>query len=490
MLSDLKTSFKHTIFYAIGNLAPKLSGFILLPIYTKLISVADYGILGLFELVEVLSANILVCGMPQVLLRWYGLTSEIEKKKKYIFTILLFLICVCGASFLLVSLGKNFLSRLLLNNTEYGDYFLILFTTIILSVLSRVPLTILRSEEMSYQYAICVFLQFTTNLIANIYFVAILKLGVKGILISQALSSTFIFLILSPYLLSRINIKVDLPELKEMVAFGYPFIFSGTALTILSLGDRYLLAQLATFDEVGLYTLGYKFSNLIKVLLVDAFILGLPAIGWKIVKENKHPQHFFSKTLTYYVFALLWCGLIASAYGKGIIHRFAVNQAYWDAYQVMPYLVLSIVFLGMQFVFFFQLQIPRKTKTIPLITGGSALLNILLNIILIPKLGIMGAAYATVLSQLTSLIFAYRTVQKFYPINYEFNRIFMLFISSIILFLLTTLFNNYSLGERIFYKGMIILSFPVVLYFLNFYTEFEIAKIRGSIKNWSRNFLS
>lgn len=126
----------------------------------------------------------------------------------------------------------------------------------------------------------------------------------------------------------------ELAELKYMTSFRYPFIFAAIVSTILNLGDRYILTEFSTLNEVGLYTLGYKFSNIMKMFLVDAFILSLPIIGWKVVKENKQPQRFFAKTLTYLVFVLLWFGLILSAYCKGI-------SVLGDAYHVVPYLVLS-----------------------------------------------------------------------------------------------------------------------------------------------------
>jgi len=489
MLDKIKRTVKHTAFFAFGNIAPKLSGFILLPIYTKLISVADYGILGLLEVIELIATHILSVGIPQALLRWHDLTESEAKKKNYIFTIFAFLVCLCIFALIIVIPLRNMFAESLFDKKVFGDFFIYLFASISFTILSKIPLTLLRSEEKSFTYAICILLQFTINLIANIYFVAILRLGVKGVLISQMISTGVIFLSFLPYLLKRMSPHLELVELRSMISFSYPFIFAAIASTILNLGDRYILTELSTLNEVGLYTLGYKFSTIMKMFLVDAFILSLPIIGWKVVKENKQPQRFFAKTLTYLVFVLLWFGLILSAYCKGIIHRFALNQAYWDAYQVVPYLVLSIAFVGMQGLFFFEFQIPKKTKYIAIIITGAALLNILLNLLFIPQFGMKGAAFATVLSQFGSLIFSYRVVQKVYPVSYEFKRIFILFATAISLFLITTMFNDYSLLPRIIYKGAIIVSFPFILYLFRFYEPVELDRIRGSLKKWRKKIL-
>ena len=205
MLEKLKQTVKHTGFFALGNISPKLSGFILLPIYTKLISVADYGILGLFEVVELLSVHILSFGIPQALLRWHGLTESEIKKKNYIFTLFIFLTCICVGSFLIILSSRSFLAEFLFGQNIFANYFVVLFISISFTVLSKLPLTLLRSEEKSHLYATFISIQFAFNLIANIYFVAILKYGVKGILISQAISTGLIFLILTPYLFKRMN---------------------------------------------------------------------------------------------------------------------------------------------------------------------------------------------------------------------------------------------------------------------------------------------
>ena len=123
--------------------SPKLTGFILLPIYTKLISVADYGILGLFEVVELLGIHILSFGTPQVLLRRHGLTDNELKKKNYIFTLFIFLVCICVGSFLIVLPSRSFLAEFLFDQNIFTNYFFVLFISISFPLLSKIPLTLL-----------------------------------------------------------------------------------------------------------------------------------------------------------------------------------------------------------------------------------------------------------------------------------------------------------------------------------------------------------
>jgi O-antigen/teichoic acid export membrane protein len=332
--------------------------------------------------------------------------------------------------------------------------------------------------------------QFTINLVLNIYFVAFLKWGVEGILIAAVISNGAILIMLIPYLQKRMHFHLATAELKEMVLYSYPMMFAAIASTILNLGDRFLLTKLSTLSIVGLYSLGYKFSNIIKVFVVDSFFLGLPIIGWQVVKEDNHPNRFFSKMLTYFVFVLLWFGLVLSAFAKGIIHKFATDRSYWDAHTVVPFLAFGVVLMGIQRMLFFQLEISKKTKLIPTIVGSVTVLNISLNLLLIPYFDMMGAAYANILSNLGAVIAAYYVAQKYYPITYEIRRLWMLFGVAIVLYLFTLLFNDFSIIERLVYKGVIILSFPFLLYFINFYEPIELERFYDFIKKrigWKRN---
>jgi len=99
MSNNIKQTVKHSSIFALGKISTKLVGFILLPIYTKEISVADYGILGILELIDLLGSNVLSIGMPQALLRWYTLAETQIDKQKIVFTNFIFLAFIfCGAT--------------------------------------------------------------------------------------------------------------------------------------------------------------------------------------------------------------------------------------------------------------------------------------------------------------------------------------------------------------------------------------------------------
>ena len=489
MFIKIKNTAKHTLIYALGNMSAKLVGFVLLPIYTKNIPLAAYGMLGLMEMIDLLASHLFSMGLHQALLRWYGLTDEEKRKKSYIFTIHVFLLLYCALGFIAVLFSRESLSTVLFNDSQYGYYFILLFLATTFNILNKTPLTLLRLEEKSFTYTISITFQFCVSLVLNIFFVAFLKMGVAGILMAQMIAAGIILIVLIPYLIRRMIFQLDMAELKKMIIFSYPFIFAAVGATALNLGNRYLLKVLGTLEDVGVYTLAFKFSNFIKLFIVDALGLGLPVIGWQVVKQDDNPKRFLSKVLTYFFFILCWSGLALSSISKEIVHAFALNRAYWAASTIIPLLTLSVILIGCYRVLYFALQIPQKTQWIPVLLGLAAVVNILLNIWFIPLWGVFGSAIAIVLASMFLLLITYWSVQKIYPITFELKRLTTLLLVAIIIYFITTLMNDWQLSMKIIGKGLLVLSFPFVLYSLHFYEPIELERIQGSLKKWRKKLL-
>ena len=490
MLEKIKRTFTHTIIFSLGALGTKVVGFILLPIYTDRLAPEAYGVLGLLEMVDLLGVHFISFALQNALFRWYTLSNDVLKKKQYVFTIVVFLLVVSSLSFMLVLPFRAFLSYLLFDSPRYGHLLIFTMFSIAFQVISRIQLTLLRIEEKSLVYIKVVISQFVLSLILNIYFVVFLEWKVEGILLAQVISYSVVLLALLPYLIRKMYPGLALEGLKEMLAFSSPMMVAAIAATLLSMGDRFFLTKLASLTSAGLYALGFKLTNVIKVFIIDPFLLGFPIVGWRVVKEDSQPKRYFSKVFTYFVLMLTWLALGISVFSKDIVETFVPNQAYWSGQKVIPFLALGIIMMGIQRALFFILQIPKATKTIPLIVGVSAALNFALNWVLIPKYDFMGAAYANVSAYFFGVGLSYIVAQKHYPIQYELRRLIMLVGIAGILFSITLFLNDFSLLERLLCKGIIVISFPLILYLLNFYEPVEIDRISGSLRKWRKKVMA
>ena len=483
MLTRIKATIKHTAIYSIGNIATKLIGIVLLPLYTKHITVSEYGILGILEITIMILTQVLILGQSQAFLRFHDLHEYKEKRKSTLFTIFIFLFSI-GLLFNFFGLGcASKLSALFSKPLEFTIYFKLCFIIIFLRIINNLFLSVLRAKEKSVFYATANIIKIAIILGFNIYFVAFAKIGVKGILYSYLIGDGLLFLILFPNMISEMIPKFDSKILRAALTFGFPLIFTSLAGMLLSMGDRYILKLLIDYKEVGLYNLGYKVAGVLNVFLIQSFSLALLPIAYKMYRQ-KGDKRYYSKMQTYFIFILFWAGLCLAFFSKEIIKLLAPNPDYWAAYQVVPYIVLAYIFSGAKSVASLGLYLKRKTKYIAYITIGAAVLNIGLNFILIPKYKMMGAAIATIISFVALYIVTYFVADRFYKIPYENMKLLKMLILAIALFFLSTLTANLILLPRILIKVAIIISFPFILYPMKFYEPIEIKRIKQYWQKW------
>ena len=483
MLKNIKKTLSHSVIYSFGNFATKLIGIILLPLYTKHITVSEYGILGILEITIMILTQVLILGQPNAFLRFYDLDEFREKRKITLFTISIFLLSIIV---IINIFGQYFASNFAAYFSkphEFAIYFRLCFYIIILRIINNLFLSVLRAKEKSIFYAIANIIKLTIILGFIIYFVAFLRIGVRGILYSYLIGDGLMFLILFPSMISEMIPKFDYKILRAALSFGFPLIFINLAGFLLNMGDRYILKFLVDYKEVGLYNLGYKVAGILNVFFIQSFSLALLPITYKLYGQ-KGDKRYYSKMLNYFVFVLFMAGLILALFCREIIKLLALNPDYWAAYKVVPYIILAYIFSGAKYVVTLGLFLKRKTNYVAYNTIGAAILNLILNFLLIPKYRMMGAAVATIISFAVLYLVTYFVANRFYKIPYENAKLLKMLGLSIILFFLSTLVTEFHIFPRIIIKLLIIISFPIILYFMKFYEEIELLRIKQAWQKW------
>lgn len=378
---------------------------------------------------------------------------------------------------------KEQLSIFALNDISYKDCFMVTAILIGIRLLNNLTLSYIRFKEKSIFYVIATTGQFLIQLLATIYFIVYLEFGILGILLGRLCGELISQIIQVPYITKKINFKFEYIQLTKMIKFGFPLAFSGISGRILHIGDRYILGFLSNMSVVGMYSLGYKFANLIFTLFGRAFNKSYIPLAWKQYKKP-NAKRFYAKSLTYYTFLLLWMSLFISIFSKGIIHLFATRAEYWGAYKIIPIVLLAKVIRSQFTVIKMPLQFKNKTSIIAYVITAAAALNIGLNFILIPKFSMMGAAFATFISFLGIPLVAYIFANKYYKINYEWNRVAVLFGIALSVYFISLLFNPLHRTVRIICKFLLALAVPYLLYLIRFYTKSELSRIKGAWNKW------
>ncbi len=453
---------KNSIIYSLGNVSAKLVGFILLPIYTQYLTIADYGVLAILEITGQFLSSVFDLGLSFALNRWYWEEEFKNRQKALFFTIFSTLILAGGVLLSLLLLFSDFLALFLFSFEKYSSLIKLMSITVALNILSRSILNLMRIQERSKLYALSNLTRFTVNLGFTIYFVVHLQKGIAGIYLAQIVGFLVFFLFLIKYFLQNIQIKFEKNVLMGMLAFGLPMVLTSIAGIILSITDRYSLRFLADLNDVGVYSFAFKISNSIKVFVGQSISWALTPVMYKMM-SNKNNVKFYSKALTYFTFILIVFVLTLSLFSRELIVLIARSEQYYPAYQIVPVVSFAILFGLLRNITAIGINIKKKTKITAMVITFTAVINIGLNLLLIPPFKAMGASVATLISQILAFGLITYYSQKLFPVSYEFYKIVFIIFLSTGLITLSFLGNNFDLTYRLFYKSLLLLAFPVIL---------------------------
>jgi O-antigen/teichoic acid export membrane protein len=483
MLNKIKYTLKSTIVYSIGNISLKLIGLILLPVYTDNLLLEEYGQWALLEVTSQIFVIIVGFRLSISLIRFFSSEKEESSKRIILFSsFALSLISVFFFNTILHPFSDKF-SYIYFGNGNQSTYFHLLIIWSSLEVMNRLSLDFIRVMQKPILFVLASIIRFTLVLGLNIYFVAHREMGIEGILWGQLIGSAFLFLLTTPFLISRMKIGWDIRIIKELISYGIPIIFSSMAMFMLTLGDRYLIKILLEYERVGIYSLSYKIASVIKLILIQAFQLGFIPIVFNMFGKTDF-RRFVTKISTYYIFVLFFASLALSVFSKEIVYSFARDPNYYEAYLYIPYMLFAFCFQALQYVFTIGLHYVKKVRYFVWITLVSGLIHILLSWFFLPRIGLYGSVLAVNISSLFMAGITYIIAQRFYAIPYEIKKILLIIISSLIIYSLTLLVPEDSLLISILIKLFLIGLYPLILYLMKFYDALELETIKQGWKTW------
>lgn len=487
MLKSIKTSFKDTIIYGLGNVAVKIVGLALIPVFTnqKFFSIEDFGIMGVLDISALVLTAVLASALPQSLTRWYW-DKDHKKNQKGIFFMAISTQTIVSIAFCLVLIPlSKFFSIIIFSKPDWSVVITYIIIASGIQAINNIVNTLMRLQSRSVLYTITNIFKLVSVLTLTLYFILAKRMGLEGIYLAQVIGNGLVVLILLGYTLRNSKVFFDKMVFKAMNAYGFPLLLANISAVLLNVIDRYSLNSLALLKYVALYTFAFKITSVLKLVVVDSIKL---AIGPMMIKRMDSPNNkrFYSKVLLYTSFALMFTIVGVSLFSYEIIKLIAGSKKFWDAVVIIPILSLSIFFVNMKEVTVYGLHIAKKTSIIGVIVVFTSILSLLLNFMFIPIWDITGAAIATLLGQFIYWLACYYFSQKVFYVPYEIKKITLLFATGAALAFSSLLINGMDLLPRLIIKTLCLMSFPFILYFFRFYEPVEIQSIKGIIAKWSK----
>lgn len=486
MLNSIKVSLKDTLIYGLGNIAVKIVGLLLIPLFSnpKFFSIEEFGVLGILEISALVLTASMASALPQSLTRWFW-DKEFKDNQKGIFFMSFATQLVVSSLFclFLIPLSKTF-SVMIFSKPDWSRVITFIIIGSGVQALNNITNTLMRLQSRSVLYTTTNLFKLTFVLTLSLYFIISKKMGLEGYYLAQAIGNAILVIVLSGYTIKNSRVFFSKDIFRSMNSYGFPLFLANISFAALNVVDRYSLNSLAFLKSVALYTLAFKITSVLKLSIVDSMKL---ALGPMMLKRIGSPdiKRFYSKVLLYSTYVLMFAVIGISLFSFELIKVITISRQFWDAVVIIPVLSMSVVFVNMKDLTIYGLHVVKKTRIIGMIVVFSTLLSICLNFLLIPIWDITGAAIATLVSQFIFWLICYNYSQKAFFVPYDLKKIFIMVFTGAVLSFSCFLLNKLGLFPRLILKTLFLFSFPFILYIFRFYEPVELKSIRGFITKWS-----
>jgi O-antigen/teichoic acid export membrane protein len=353
---------------------------------------------------------------------------------------------------------------------------------LLLDTLAVVPFASLRMERKPMFFASLKVLNIAVNVGCNLLLLLVFHAGVEGIFLSGLIASGVTLVALVPTIARRFTRDFSLPLYRALVKFGLPYVPAGLAAIVIQVIDRPIMLLLTNLAVVGVYQVNYRLG-IFMMLIVSMY-----DFAWRpfFLSHASEPgaKDLFARALTYCVAGMTGVFLAVSMFIGDVIRirmfgRYIIHPDYWGGLSIVPVVLLAYMFLGIYNNLVAGVYIEKKTQRLPAITLAGALVNIAANFLLIPIMGMMGGAVATLLAYAAMALVLYLDVRKFYPVRYEWRRIAHIAAVAGVTYLFFCLVD--AGPYHIAWKFLLLLFFCITLYVTRFFVPEEMVALRRLI---------
>ena len=424
----LKPLLKDSLIYGLPDFLLKFISFATFPIYAHLFDVTEFGILSLAITLSSLLAVVANCGLNNAVQRHYMDPKTTKEEQQRIVSTGFY--CLIGFSLLIIGTALSIAYWLKAHIYEKNG---LSWSLVALAVMTILPIQIFQFSLDLIRLYFRPWIYTLLNGCLNSLIIALTLLfcvsfhwGIAGFLAGSLMA----YLLMAPFALHFIRKdlvwRFDFSLGKQVMTYGYPFIFAGVAYWIFESMDRWMLAEMADLVEVGIYSIAFKIG-MAMILLNTAFARAWSPYALKVFQQQGQYRMLYSRVLTAWMFFLLLAATGISLFSQELL-IFLTPPDYWRAASVIPLICMGLLFSGTTQVTVIGISLEKKTLHLSIATWGTAILNFILNFILIPKYGASGAAIATLISYFFLTIYYLVCSQKLHPIPLEYGKLFLFFV--------------------------------------------------------------
>ncbi len=478
-MSHGKSFVKHAVVFGLGAVSIQLASIVLLPLYTRYLDPAEYGVLQLlYRIGEVLRICLMFPGIHLATLNFWG-KAESDKDRNHIAaSVGLFTLVVLAVASLVIALGAGSLA----DRLGLEDHRLLAVGTIaiLLQATTYMPLALkqARLESMAYVAAsvgisLC---QITLCLLS----VAVFEWGLWGILAAMCVTNVCFGLGLTLQELHRGSIVPRWSQLVEVAKFSAPFVPSGLCFFVLHSGDQFFLVRNAGAAVLGIYALGYRLTQGVVMLGSQPLCQVWSSRMYQVYKDP-HGSVKFGHAITRIMTVYLFVGTGTVLFRKELLLLFG-SAKFADAESVLGPLVLAHFFLVLSNLFDGAFYVKRRTDLKPWVALTATVVMIIAYATLIPRYQAIGAAYATLIGFAFLSAATLFVAQRVFFVHVEFRRLATIFSLSVAIAAVGYCFPDVN-AANVLMRFVFLGCFPAILWHGNILTTEEKCFVSKELRN-------
>jgi O-antigen/teichoic acid export membrane protein len=467
--------------YTAASILSKVIAVALLPLYTRYLSPADYGAAEILFAAVVTVSIVVRFGLIEAILRFYYKDDENPAQVVAGSFAGLFWLSTIGALVLLPFAGP-IAEALLPEPEKLGDSAPNLVRIAIggLWVLTmwEFMLTLFRLEERARAYFLTTILNVLASIGLTVVLVVGLDEGARGLLVGSYAAGAAFVLALIALQWRRLSLRFDQGLMRRLFRFGLPTMPAEVSLYLLNFVDRLIIVRSLGLAEAGLYSLGVKFAQAVNVL-VRGFQLAWPPLAYSI-RDDGEARRVYATVVTLFVTGCAWVVAGMWLLSRWIVRALA-DPKFFDSFEVIGLISTAVTLYALYLVLVVILGRTGRTEFNLPAAIGALVVNVLLNLLLVPPLGIVGAGLALVASYVVVLGLMWVFTQRLFPVPYEWGRLLRVVLTVAVLVGIAELLVPTEGATGLLLRALLFAAYPLLLFATGFFTADErrwLAKLR------------
>ena len=445
------------IIYGLGQALNYGIGFILLPVYSRLMPEADYGRLEVLNRTMDIVALLFLTQYGIAYIRFYRDRTDEQYRRLVTSTCMYVVFLVAGLMTTVMCATSVPVSQALFQSPVYSNYIILGAVRYLMQMAFIVPFLYFQATEQPTKYIIISSASFTTTLALNIVLLYTMADKVAAVLWAGILGTGIFVLAVGGPVFWRSAKKLNWGISWQIVKFSWSFTFLGFMSFVMNSGDRLILNRYFGAAEVGVYSAGYKIAQVLSTFVFSPTIRAWTA---KMVDVLRQPEgvRFLARLTTYALLLYSVLGLIVSVYSREIV-SVMMDRRYFACYTIIPIVILAYAADGIQMFMDSGFYYTKKTY-LKMWHGFSTAFCLVLYFLLIPRYGMMGAAWATVAAYAFFVTLTWYLSNRVLPAPYEFGKMAKILLAAVVVYLINYALESYEYSHFLPVRTAAQLAYP------------------------------